>query len=207
MKKLFFLVIILRSLVAAAQPFEGEIIYKISVKTKFPAVSDEQWTKMIGTKQEYYTKQGKYKSVTNGTLMEWQLYSNKDNKIYAKGTSSIVVWNDGSVNNDKVIKAEIRKNAAVILGYSCDELTLTCKSGVQKYYFSSKLPVEVKLYENHKFSNWYEYLKNAGALPLKTIIETDQLVMETVATEVKPMKLDDKIFALPPNIRIEKNPN
>ena len=33
---------------------------------------------MPGTTQEYYIKGGNYKSVTNGTLVQWQLYIEKD---------------------------------------------------------------------------------------------------------------------------------
>jgi hypothetical protein len=93
-----------------------------------------------------------------------------------------------------------------ILGYTCDELTLTCKSGTQKYYFSNKLPVDVKLFENHKYGNWYDYLTKSNALPLKYIIETPQFIMETIATEVKPMKLEDKVFSWPADTKIAKSP-
>jgi hypothetical protein len=207
MKKLIFALTFFAFISTFGQSFEGEIIYKNSLKSKNPKMTDEQWTQMMGSKQEYFIKQGNYKSVTNGTMSQWQIYNNKENRVYTKmSNSETVLWNDASVNSDEIIKSEIKKNATTILGYNCDELTLICKSGVQKYYFSSKLPVDIKLYENHKYGNWYDFVKNSKSLTLKTIIETPQFTMETIATEVKPMKLDDKIFILPADTKISKSP-
>ena len=120
--------------------------------------------------------------------------------------SETVFWNDGNTNSDSVLNVEINKGVTEILGYKCDEVILTCKSGVQKYYFNSKLSVDTKLFTNHKFGNWYDYLSKTNSLPLKSIIETAQFTMESVATEVKPMKLDTKTFELPTGIKTEKNP-
>jgi hypothetical protein len=41
---------------------------------------------------------------------------------------------------------------------------------------------------------------------LKSIIESAQFTMESVATEVKPMKLDTKTFELPTGTKTEKSP-
>jgi hypothetical protein len=207
MKKLLLvLVLSLSSVSGFSQTFEGEIIYINSFKTKNEKITDQQWTSILGSTQEYFIKEGDYKSVTKGAFFQWQQYSNKDNKIYTKmSNSEIAFWNDGSIQGDEVLKAEVNKNVIEILGYKCDEVILTCKSGVQKYYFNSKLSVDPKLFSNHKFGNWFDYLSKSGALPLKTIIETAQFTMESIAIEVKPMKLDSKIFELPAGIKTEKS--
>ena len=190
-----------------AQSFEGKITYQNSFKSKLSNLKDEQLNSMMGTKQDYYIKRGNYKSATNGTLSQWQIYINKDNKIYSKmSNSETILWTDGSVNDDTILNVKLNKGATEILGYKCDELILTCKSGVQKYYFNSKLGVDTKLYVNHKYGNWYDYLKQANAVPLKMIFANQQFTMESVATEVKPMKLDDKEFQLPENVVTGKSP-
>ena len=189
------------------QSFEGKITYQNSFKSKLPNMKDEQFNSMMGTKQEYYIKGGDYKSVTNGTFSQWQLYINKDNKLYNKmSNSETILWNDCSVNDDSIISSKVNKGVIEILGYKCDELVLTCKTGTQKYYFNSKLGVDTKLFANHKYGNWYDYLKQANALPLKMIIDNQQFTMESVATEIKPMKLDDKEFQLPANAKTGKSP-
>jgi len=47
----------------------------------------------------------------------------------------------------------------------------------------------------------------AKALPPKSIIETPQFTVTSIATEIMPMKVDEKEFQLPLNAKIEKNPN
>lgn len=208
MKKILFtLLITLCACTVFAQSFEGQIVYHNTFKSKIPNVSDEQFTSMIGDVQHYYIKGGDYKSETNGKLMVSQLYINKDNKLYNKlANSEALLWNDGAINKDEVITTELHKGVADILGYKCDELVLNCKSGVQKYYFSSKLPADPKLYANHKYGNWYAYLSQAKALPLKIVIDNAQFTMEGVATEIKPMTLDAAMFTLPADAKTVKSP-
>jgi len=208
MKKILFLLSLsLISFALFAQSFEGKIIYQNNFKSKTPNVSDEQFSSMLGSVQNYYMKGGDYKSESNGKFVLWQLYLNKDNKLYNKvANSEAILWNDGAINPDEVISSELHKGVIEILGYKCDELVLICKSGIQKYYFSSKLPVDSKLYSNHKFGNWYAYLSKANAIPLKMTIDNEQFTMESVATDVKVMKLDASLFILPANVRVVKSP-
>lgn len=208
MKKIFLILIILLPAISGfSQPFEGRITYNNSFKSKNTQIKDEQWKAMLGATQEYYIKGGDYKSVTNGTFAQWQLYINKDNKFYNKmSNSETIFWNDTSIQGDEVLKVEVNKNATEVLGYKCDEVILTCKNGVQKYYFNSKLGVDTKLFANHKFGNWFDYLSKSNSLPLKSIIETAQFTLESTATEVKPMKLDAKTFELPAGVKTEKSP-
>jgi hypothetical protein len=209
MKRTFALLFaLLTTLTASAQNFEGIIVYANSYKSKMPDVPAQEWNNMLGTTQTYYLKGGQYKSVLNAQFVQWQLFRNQENKLYTKtSTSEVALWNDVTVATDVILKTEVKKNAAEVLGYKCDELTLTCKSGVQKFYFSSKLGVDPSLYVNHKFGNWYEMLRRTKAVPLKMSIEMPQLFMESVATSVKPLKLDDKLFELPAGMQTQKSPN
>mgnify|MGYP000055868459 CR=1 FL=1 len=192
---------------AFGQAFEGKVTYQTSYKSKMPNVTDEQFSSMMGTTQEYFIKGGAYKTSSNGSMLQWQLYVNADNKLYSKMSNAPAVWwNDGNVSTDEVLKTEINRNATDILGYKCDEFIMTCKSGVQRYYFNHKLKVDPKSFDKHKFGNWNVYISNTGALPLKMSIDNPQFVMESVAVEVKPMKLDDEFFKLPPDIKTEKSP-
>jgi hypothetical protein len=208
MKKAIVIIFtVLTTMTVFGQSFEGKIFYANTYKSKNPKMTDQQWTSMMGSTQEYLIKGGDYKSIANGTLVQWQLYINKDNKLYNKmSNSETAFWNDASVQGDEVLKVEVNKGVTEILGYKCDEVIFTCKSGLQKYYFNSKLSVDTKLFANHKFGNWFDYLSKSNSLPLKSVIETAQFTMESVATEVKPMKLDTKILELPAGIKTEKSP-
>ena len=165
-------------------------------------MTDQQWQSMMGGIQEYSIKNGDYKSATNGTLMQWQLYVNSDNRLYSKMTNNEnALWNDGLINIDSISNVTLNKNAIKILGYDCDELIFTCKSGIQKYYFNTSLKVNFTLFENHKFGNWYAFLKESNSLPLKMIVSNAQFTMESIATEVKEMKIKDSELQLPEGIK------
>lgn len=206
-KTLTLLVALITTLNIFGQNFEGKIVYQNSFKSKLANVTDQQWNTMLGTQQQYLIKGGNYKSITNGTLSLWQLYINEDNKLYNKlSTSEAVLWNDGAVNSDEVLKAELRQGVTEILGYKCDELVLTCKSGTQTYYFTSKLGVNRDLYEKHKYGNWAEYTSRAKGLPLRAVVDNGQFTMESLAVEVKPMVLEKSVFTLPANTKTQKSP-
>jgi len=206
-KLLVFALITFSTLTVFGQNFEGKITYSITYKSKNPQMTDQQWLTMMGGTQEYYIKGGNYKSVTNGALMQWQLYLNSENKLYSKmSNSETVFWNDGLSNPDSIISVKVNKNVIEILGYKCDQLILTCKSGIQKYYFNSTLKVDVSLFEKHKFGNWYDFLKESKALPLKMVIDNAQFTMESIATEVKEMKINEIDFKLPENTKTARSP-
>ncbi|MBL0358863.1 MAG: hypothetical protein IPP72_19240 [Chitinophagaceae bacterium] len=195
------------SLVSVAQNFEGKINYSNAYKSKMPGVTDAQFTAMMGPTQEYFIKAGDYKSISNGSLVQWQLYVNNDNKLYTKtANTELLLWNDGADNADEVIKAEINNDVTEILGYKCDELVLTCKSGIEKYYFSSELGISAELFANHKFGNWFEVVSRTKSLPLKMIIDHPQFWIESIATTVTPVKLESTFFALPENAQTMKSP-
>ncbi|APA00162.1 hypothetical protein BIW12_12390 [Flavobacterium commune] len=191
----------------SGQNFQGQIVYQNTYTSKLPNVTSEQFSTMMGSTQNYIIKDGDYKSSTNGTMFQWQLYINKDNKLYNKmSNSETVFWNDGATNPDGILKIEVNKGVTEVLGHKCDEIVLTCKSGIQKYYFNSKISVEPSIFTGHLFGNWYDYLKVAKALPLKMVIENAQFTMTSIATEIKEMKLDDKEFQLSKNTKTVKSP-
>ena len=206
-KTITFLIATLFAITSFGQTFEGKILYKNTYKSKMPNVADEKLTTMMGSTQEYFIKNGDYKSVANGSFFQWQLYVNKDNKLYSKMTNSeTLLWTDGATNPDEILKAEVNKSVIKVLDYKCDELVLTCKSGTQKYYFNSKYSVDTKLFVNHKYGNWYGFLTKTNSLPLKSIIDNGQFTLESVATEINEMKLDKSFFILPTDTKTMKSP-
>jgi hypothetical protein len=195
------------SITVTAQSFEGEVIYQNTYQSKLPNLTEQQLGSMIGKQFDYYIKRGKYKTISNGSFLQWQIYTPGDNKMYNKlANSDSAMWIDAGVNADSVIRSELNKNAADILGMKCDELIFICKSGTQKYYFNSKLAIDPKMYINHKYANWYEYVSKTNAVPLKMEIENGQFVIISTATEIKPMKLNDSVFLLPAGIKTAKSP-
>ena len=178
--------------------FEGEVIYQMTYTSKFKNVSNDRIANAMGDRNEYYVKGGDYKTVSNGTIFQWQLYHHDDNRLYNKMTkSNAILWADGGLNTDTVYNSSMVFGAATILGYSCDELILFCRTGTQRYFFSSRFGVDSRLFTRHRFGNYYDFVSRAHALPLKYIIDTPQFTVESTAVAVKPGVLDPGIFALP----------
>jgi hypothetical protein len=195
-------------LACSAQSFEGKVIYNASYESKIPNLSSEQFSAMAGNTLNYYMKGGNYRIDCNGTYINWQIYTNSDNKLYNKfSTTDTISWNDGAVNPDSILSVQLNKGVVDILGYKCDELVFNCKSGVQKYYFTSKFPIDSKLYSKQLYQNWYDYLKRANAVPLKIMIESAQVNVVMVATAITSTKIDDAIFTLPAGSKTVKATN
>ena len=208
MKKILVILLLIFNLLSVnAQSFEGKITYNNTYKSKNPQVSDAQWTAMMGSTQDYFIKDGNYRSNTNGNMMNWILYIKKDSKLYSKiATSEAIMYNDVSVQGDEVLKSELKKDVTTILGYTCDELILTCKNGTQKYYFNTAIAVDPKQFENHKLGNFYDFISKSKSLPLKSNIETQMFSIESTATSIDKMKLEDTLFQLPAGAKTEKSP-
>lgn len=179
------------------QFFEGKMVFKNSYQSKVPNLSSEQLSTMLGSIQEYYIQGATYKSVSNGSMVKWNLYNPKLNTLYSKlsnkpGVQAI----NASINEDSVINFEINRNVTKVLNYPCDELVLTCKSGIQKYYFCTKFRIDAALYKNHQYGNWYDVLSRTGSLPIKSIIETSYYTLINELIEVNEIKLDSSMFVL-----------
>lgn len=70
-KTITFLLLTFFAITSFGQTFEGKIVYKNSYKSKMPNMTDEQFTTMMGSTQEYFIKNGDYKSVANGSFFQW----------------------------------------------------------------------------------------------------------------------------------------
>jgi hypothetical protein len=194
---LIVIVSLIVSLCSYSQSFEGKITYDNNYQSKMSNVSDEQFSQMMGSEQEFYIKGGKYKSIVNGSALEYLLYLPESNKLYTKTPSSdVLLWGDASKNSDEIVSTVINKRADTILGFVCDEVIFTCKSGVQKYYYHSKFSVDKHLFAGHKAANWAAFLSVAGALPLKMILENEQFVFVSIASSYKQENIADDFFKL-----------
>jgi hypothetical protein len=62
------------------------------------------------------------------------------------------------------------------------------------------------LFRNLKFGHWSEAIAQMNSLPLKMIIDNAQFTLESVAVSVAEQKLDEAIFTLPPDAKVQKSP-
>lgn len=208
MKNLFAFCLILFSCPSLlGQTFEGRVTYSCSYSSKLPGVSDEQFTSMMGDTQQYFIKGGNYRIEANGLVLSWQVYRNKENRLYTKmAVSESILFNEGTENFDELTGIQINRNAATVLGLNCHEVVITSKSGVQKYYFSEKYKMNPSDFTGFAFANWGEYVKAAKAVPLKMVIRTSRIDADITATEISGSEIPDSTFALPEGVAVIPNP-
>ena len=207
MIRLKYFMLWLSPLFATGQTFEGKLVYNNTYTSKMPNVKSEQFNAMMGTVQEYYIKGGNYKSVTNGSFAQVQLYIAADNRLYNKlATSDTLYWIDGRKDNDPVVGHQILKDQEEILGIKCDALVVESKSGKTTYYFNSNYQVDPNLYKAHNFGNWYFVMDKIKSVPLKMVVENARFSLVSIATDVKQMKLDDGVFKLPDDAKTKVSP-
>lgn len=195
---IFFLLFVY--LFSFSQNFEGRVVYSIKYKSKLPGLTDAQLTSLIGDKQEYFIKNGKYKSIMNGETIVMQLYDDVENRIYNKiPKSDTLYWFSASVNSDDVLRYELISADTILLGKKCDILVLYTTSGVTKYYYNSEYAIDRNSFTNHKYGNWAYYVGKSGSIPLKTVIDSKQFFMESVAVEISSLELNESFFEIPPH--------
>jgi hypothetical protein len=191
----------------AQKSFEGLVTYNVSYKSKMPQLTDEQMTRLGGTTQLYYTKGDNYKYIWNGKLFEWAIYSGRDKKVYSKfSTVDSILWYSVELSHDTIYKTELKENDTTILGYPCNRLTFTCKTGSQVYYFSPALAVDPDLYTDYKVVNYYDYLRIAKAVALKEIFVTNEAETVITARDIQQQPVDDRIFEIPKEYPLRDNP-
>ncbi|MCL6219624.1 hypothetical protein [Zunongwangia pacifica] len=197
MNRLILLVVVLNSYFLQSQDFEGMLVYSVSYESKSPDITSEQLNSLMGTKQWYAIKGGNYKSVFNGDFIKLQIYRSDENRNYSlTAKSDTLYYDDYSENNDKALSYDIKKNQDTIMGVPCDLITIKAKKSKTSYYFNSSYKVNPELFKGHNYGNWYYMLSKTKALPLKTIMETEQFIMTSIATKVKPMQLNDNVFEI-----------
>lgn len=201
LRLVFAISIIVLPIKVKAQFFEGVITYHVQYQSRIPGMSDQLLTKMMGSVQTFHIKANRYLTLMNGEMMVMQLYEPKENKLYFQTTESdTLLWMDGAKNGSPILKTERDKNGGKILGYDCEKIIFSTKTGKETYWFASALKADVVGMSRHAYNNLAAFLKESGALPLKMIVEQADLVLTMEAKAVQMQKLGDTFFDLPPKI-------
>lgn len=207
MKIKLTLALLFLSILLFSQPFEGYLVYQNNCKSSDPNWKQGYCDLITDSLQVYYFKEGDYRyNVANAE--KWTLFKKNENKIYNKAKKQeVVTWADQSEVSEfdlDIVDIQLNKKAATILGYECDELILTGKNSIQKYYFNAITGIDPTLLENHKKGHLGKIISLTKAIPLKTvfILEQQNLELESVAIKIKKTTLSKALFEVPKNLKI-----
>lgn len=184
-----------------SQSFEGYVVYKNDVKSKNPKISKNQIFGLVGKLQKsFYNLEGDYVNALEGGIVRMQYYKNSENLIYnLLSSNDTLYYKDGSINNDPVLKFEIKRSVETVLDNRCDLLIVYSKHSISSFYFSKIYPINPELFKKHGFGNWYYVLQKTKSLPLKIVINTPQFTLSSTAIEVNSEKIRPEVFKIPKN--------
>jgi hypothetical protein len=190
-----------------AQTFEGKITYSVAYESKVPNVSNDQLGMFMGATQEYYIKEGAYKTLSNGQYFQMQLYVNVENRLYNKmAPSDTLYWIDGAFVDAPIKGSKLLEEKVEVMGLKCSILEVTTTTGKTTYYFSEKYEMSPEFYKDHNFGGWNYFVQKTEALPLKIVTEGAEYNTVSIATSVEAMKLNDTFFLLPKGAPFKKQP-
>jgi hypothetical protein len=219
MKYLITTLFVLTTGLLFGQSFEGTVVYKTDFKfqiskkmaqmglteemMKEKMKKDGSWTDSVKTSY----KQGDYITYTNFNPKSWSVYKQKDNKLYSFESgeaSDLCTVTDVSIdlefqmtgNKPTVVKLD---TIAEINGMKCEAVRVKWKTGTYDYYYNSSfLKVDSKLYANHIYDGWVDFLKISNALPVKIVKSTKGMSTVTYTlTRHSEEKIDPKLFVIP----------
>lgn len=206
MKNLKTIIIFLFTYLGYSQDFEGKIEYQITyfdknnVEVNIPKVNQ-----LMGEKSTFITKKGKYKQITNSDFMSFQLYSSNEKKLYIKNNwnqkeSDTLFYLDPSKLENVSFKYEITKNAATILGYLCDKLTVKDTLNIirEEYFYSPDLKLNPKYFKDFSAFNKNKITDLMKAVFLKLSYYYPEFTLSMTAIDIKKIKISDSEFNLPP---------
>ena len=219
MKKILILALILSTGILFGQSFEGTLVYKtdfkfrISEKMSKMGISEEMlkekmknegtWTDSI--KSIY--KHGDYITYTNFNPQSWAIYKQKTNKLFSfqdGEAKDICTVTDVSIDLEfkmfgkkpTIVKLD---TIAEVNNIKCEIVRVKWKTGTYDYYFNSTLlKVDSKLYENHIYDGWAEFLKISNSLPIK-IVKTVNGLANVTFTLIRHSEetVDPNLFEIP----------
>jgi hypothetical protein len=216
-KILLFVSVLLSHISYAQAKFEGSVMYKSEFKNLNPkAIADSVFVTRIKQAlagqtymlQKYLYKEKNYKSeVKIGQHTTTQLYSHTDARLYTwqsnQDTATYVMANE---NDDKIKEIRPIEGEYEVMGIKCKKLFIISPKNVTCYWYNpEKYKISYDDYKTHTQGQWNEYLKIAGALPIKFETKTATFHIVSTAIEIKENKLNEADFRLPNFKKVSKN--
>lgn len=213
-QKLFFLIIIF-TVHAFGQNFEGTLLYTVDFKLSDKSIEKGVTREMVAEK---LTK-------SNGALSPVQ-YWYKDNNYVRKlvdvGNTGIYIGNSLTLYNqkpgdenilaidvsidpetdiyNKPPAVELQDTDVILLGKKCKKVVVLWSNTKYEYYFSpGYLPMNPDTYKNYNLNMWHSYLQLAKALPLRMVKESadGSVIIIMDVAKVEETKVDNDLFNLP----------
>ncbi len=201
-----------------AQYFVGKIIYSVSYHNNKTKKADTSLSLGLGSEETFYIKNGDYLIKGNGSSKEWSLYKSSTNRIYEKYSRNDTVYAiDAGINNNTIRykyhykNVTSKKSEDTIKGkikwieLHDREYVFDTENGVEYFYYFKKYKINAKLFSQHKYWHWGDFVTLSNSIPHIIIFQVDGYTCEKMAyDDFISEKLDDSLFDLPKNLLIKE---
>ncbi|MFN8360597.1 MAG: hypothetical protein U0264_11845 [Candidatus Kapaibacterium sp.] len=187
-----------------AEYFEGVITFEDTYTSSNPEVNVEALKAQYGSQSEFTYHNGSYKQVYNGSVLKWVLYTKHDNRTYVRSSmTDTLFYVDCLESNESIVSSELDSHQDTVMGRTCNILHVKANdlsgnlSRTSTYYFDPTITINPEWYENVRFSSHDKIYAIMKSLPIKTIHETENYTVTSVAVSMKKQAIDSSVFQLP----------
>jgi hypothetical protein len=199
MKITALLLALLPFALSAQQPFfEGELTYKISVRSRMEGLSDSLANRMFvaGETKTILCKNGNYKE--HHVYVDYYTISNeKKQSIKFRNLDTLYVA-DFDMDTSQVLSVTKDAGSYRINGYDCKALTILTAANTRQYYYSPSLRMDTAFDKDNTIAKYNVYSRESGGAVYLMIKWENPVISETDScTKVAPSRIDDKVYELP----------
>ncbi|MBL7944236.1 MAG: hypothetical protein JNM00_15825 [Flavobacteriales bacterium] len=181
------------------EEFEGVITYSVEVNALSGSLfSMEELAEMYGDTLRIFFKPGKWRMMFNGKDISDSYYFSESNSecTLRRGVDTLFV-NDCSVSFDKLIRTDSFSTSQKILNHNCKGFEIENERNTRVYLYSTDYYMNGDLIRNFVSGNLNRYYSFANAPFLFYEYKGKFFETKYKAIDIKPMKLDERIFAFP----------
>lgn len=188
---------------ASAQYFEGYVryVHHLEITDTSANKNDVFLSYSFGSSSTLYIRGTDYHWKFVDCQMEAQTYLASSNLLYEKYPKSDTLYtHSASVENEVIVKEELKASKVSVLGNSCQLLTVKSKFVKENvvrgrmFYFAKKYPLHPDFFKNFKMNNNNVIFAKMGYLPLRFTMIYPTFRITYHAVEVKQTKVDAKLF-------------
>jgi hypothetical protein len=186
--------------------FEGTIEYAYEVKLKSKKVDLSRLQKALGKGCTLYFKEGNFRHDYDGGVLEFDVYNNRENKLYTKKRGNdTIYWYDCSKKGKSIKDLKVSEEKIEVLQMLCAQLTIQYSDhNVVEYYNSDSIRVDPAWFAKFKRDDQFKidgieksiFLRSERDYPAFTIIST--------ATRIIKQTLHPNVFEISINAIVLK---
>jgi TonB family protein len=189
--------LLLLSIVANTQEFEGVIVYRSDIKSKVEGINDKTWNAILaqGDVKTVYIKKDKIKKLSNRAE---EYYVPSEQRVYVKFRQrDTLYYIDYADDTSKVKSVSKIAEQKKIAGYDTKGIVIETSNTSHKYFYAPNLYCNPAHWANMTSSHYSILTKETSSIWLEAHTESREYSLTQTCTRLTAQQLDDNLFNLP----------